>query len=57
LGEKLMRFNKVFGVIAIASSALIATSTFSINTAKANEVANFYKGKDITFIVGFSVGG
>jgi tripartite-type tricarboxylate transporter receptor subunit TctC len=52
-----MKFNKFLGIIAVASSALIATSTFSMNSAKANDVANFYKGKDITFIVGFSVGG
>ena len=48
-----MNFNKFFGIVAVASSALIATSTFSMNSAKANDVANFYKGKDITFIVGF----
>lgn len=39
------------------AAAALATGALAPSTAVANDVADFYKGRDITFIVGFSVGG
>ena len=35
-----MKYKKFFGIIAVASSALIATSNFNMNSAKANDGNN-----------------
>ena len=43
--------------LGIAAAAIFAATAFSAAPAKADKVADFYKGRDITFIVGFSVGG
>ncbi len=43
--------------LGIAAAALIGTAAFTATPAKADAVADFYKGRDVTFIVGFSVGG
>ncbi|MDX1485943.1 MAG: tripartite tricarboxylate transporter substrate-binding protein [Alphaproteobacteria bacterium] len=43
--------------LGIGAAALIAATAFAATPAKADKVAEFYKGRDITFIVGFSVGG
>jgi len=43
--------------LGLVAAAVLAATTLGGTTAKADAVADFYKGKDITFIVGFSVGG
>ena len=43
--------------IALVAAALLTVPTLGISSAKADAVADFYKGKDITILVGFSVGG
>ena len=43
--------------LTVAAAALLAVPAFGSGPAKADAVADFYKGKEITFIVGFSVGG
>jgi hypothetical protein len=44
------------GIGMVAGAAMLA-ATMTATPAKADAVADFYKGRDVTFIVGFSVGG
>ena len=41
----------------IVAAAVLSAMAFTAAPAKADKVADFYKGRDITFIVGFSTGG
>ena len=43
--------------LGVAAAAMVAATALTVTPAKADKVADFYKGRDITFIVGFSTGG
>ncbi len=43
--------------LGIAAAAMVAATALTVTPAKADKIADFYKGRDITFIVGFSTGG
>jgi tripartite-type tricarboxylate transporter receptor subunit TctC len=43
--------------LGIAAAAMVAATAVTATPAKADKVADFYKGRDVTVIVGFSVGG
>ncbi|HSR55115.1 MAG TPA: tripartite tricarboxylate transporter substrate-binding protein [Alphaproteobacteria bacterium] len=43
--------------LGLGTAAFVAAGVLTTAPAKADMVADFYKGRDITFIVGFSVGG
>ena len=44
-------------VIGLSGVALLLAATASISAARADEIEDFYKGKTITFVVGFAAGG
>jgi tripartite-type tricarboxylate transporter receptor subunit TctC len=41
----------------LVAAAVLSATALTSTPAKADKVADFYKGRDVTFIVGFSVGG
>ena len=43
--------------VGMAAGAAMLAATMTATPARADAVADFYKGRDVTFIVGFSVGG